>query len=188
MICGDIFLSDQVMPYSIDNWRSIIMDIQSFSVQELLTAGYKAEIESERIYNDLAQMVKNNYLKYRLEFLAKEERMHQGFIKELYEREFPEKKIDIKMDTPVPLPEIKIKKGDILISEIFDQVMAAEKAASDFYLALADMYEHDSDLDSKLRYLSNMEMGHYKLIEAERDYLQNDEDYDVYWPMMHTGL
>ena len=164
------------------------MDIQSFSVQELLTAGYKAEIESERIYNDLAQMVKNNYLKYRLEFLAKEERMHQGFIKELYEREFPEKEIDIKMDTPVPLPEIKIKKGDILISEIFDQVMAAEKVASDFYLALADMYEHDSDLDSKLRYLSNMEMGHYKLIEAERDYLQNDEDYDVYWPMMHTGL
>ncbi len=164
------------------------MDIKSFSVQELLTAGYKAEIESERIYNDLAQMVKNNYLKYRLEFLAKEERMHQTFIKELYAREFPEKEIDIKMDTPVPLPEVKVEKGDILISEIFDQVMAAEKAASEFYLGLADMYEHDSALDSKLRYLSNMEMGHYKLIEAERDYLQNDEDYDVYWPMMHTGL
>ena len=75
------------------------MDIQSFSVQELLAAGYKAEIESERIYNDLAQMVKNNYLKYRLEFLAKEERMHQAFIKELYEREFPEKEIDINVGT-----------------------------------------------------------------------------------------
>ncbi|MCK5773467.1 MAG: ferritin family protein [Thermoplasmata archaeon] len=164
------------------------MDIQSFSVQELLTAGYKAEIESERIYNDLSQMVKNNYLKYRLEFLAKEERMHQAFIKELYAREFPEMEIDIKMDTPVPLPEVKVEEGEILISEIFDQVMAAEKAASEFYLGLADMYEHDSALDSKLRYLSSMEMGHYKLIEAERDYLKKDEDYDVYWPMMHTGL
>ncbi len=164
------------------------MDIQGFSVQELLTAGYKAEIESERIYNDLSQMVKNNYLKYRLEFLAKEERMHQAFIKELYAREFPETEIDIKADTPVPLPEVKVEEGETLISEIFDQVMAAEKAASEFYLGLADMYEHDSALDSKLRYLSNMEMGHYKLIEAERDYLKNDEDYDVYWPMMHTGL
>ncbi len=163
------------------------MDIQSFSVQELLTAGYRAEIESERIYNDLAQMVKNNYMKYRLEFLAKEERMHQAFIKELYAREFPEKEIDIKMDTPVPLPEIEIGKGDILISEIFGQVMVVEKAASDFYMALAEMFEHDSALNTKLRYLSNMEMGHYKLIEAERDYLRNDEDYDVSWSMMHAG-
>ncbi len=38
-----------------------------------------------------------------------------------------------------------------------------------------------------LKYFANMEMGHYKLLETERESAEYFEDYEKDWPMMHMG-
>jgi hypothetical protein len=38
-----------------------------------------------------------------------------------------------------------------------------------------------------LAYLATMEIGHYGLIEIEKDTLDKYEDYDTVWPMTHIG-
>jgi hypothetical protein len=32
-----------------------------------------------------------------------------------------------------------------------------------------------------------MELGHYKLLEVEKESMERFEEADVYWPMMHIG-
>ena len=65
--------------------------------------------------------------------------------------------------------------------------MEAEKAASDFYLALAEMYKRDEETGKVLRYLSAMETGHYRLLEIEKEELDREGDYEIEWELMHIG-
>jgi rubrerythrin len=38
-----------------------------------------------------------------------------------------------------------------------------------------------------LEFFATMEMGHYRILEMERDNMKRFESYDTYWPMMHLG-
>ena len=67
--------------------------------------------------------------------------------------------------------------------------MKAEQAAVDFYGSFAGALptEIDPQVGLTLMYFSTMEIGHYKMLEIERENLEHFEDYDEYWPMMHAG-
>ena len=65
--------------------------------------------------------------------------------------------------------------------------MQAEKAAQDFYKYFADRFEEGTKINHMLKYFSDMELGHYKLLEIEKDSMERFEEADVYWPMMHVG-
>jgi rubrerythrin len=163
------------------------MDLRNFSLPELLSIAIKSEEEAYDLYTKLAKSVKDAFLKDRLLFIAGEEEKHEGYLKGLY-------KLTVKKDNPllpkmsdVPLPEVKIPPGVTMASGIVYQAMTAEKAASDFYLALSDLFEGDDDTRKTLEYLSRMEDGHYRMLEVEYDRLRNSEDYEFEWPMMHAG-
>ena len=163
------------------------MDLSSYSKEDLLLAALKSEEESKQIYSKLARYVKNGLMKDKFTFLASEEQKHKQFIESIYQDEFPNRTITLPESSPVPLPEVIIPDNEELaISNILNQAINAEKEAADFYLSLSKLFEKN-DIQHMLRYFSDMEIGHMKLLEQEKTSIEWFEQADVYWPMIHAG-
>lgn len=163
------------------------MNLDKFSEEELVLTAMRSEIQSRDFYAKLAGSVKNFLLKDRLEFLSKEEEKHRIFFENTYKDKFPGKKIVLPRESPVPLPELKIPDESMAISDVFWSAMQAEKAAHEFYTELAERLKGDDQLRKSILYIATMEMGHYKLLEVERENAERFEDYDVEWPLFHVG-
>ena len=163
------------------------MNLNNYGLEDLLLYAIKSEVESKDLYSKMAKKIKNGLLQDKLEFLAKEEDKHRLFVEDIYKNHFPEKKIKLPKKTPLPLPEIKINDEDIPISKILKSAMKAEQSAHDFYNSLAERFEKGSKIHSILIYFADMELGHYKLLELEKESMERFEEADVYWPMMHIG-
>lgn len=163
------------------------IDIDKYSKKDLLLTALKSEEDSKNVYHDLAGRVKNFMLKDKLEFLSAEEQKHYDFISKLWKETFPAEEIILPEETPVPLPEITIDSEELRFSDIFLQAMNAEKAAHYFYLSLANKFKMDEDLSLRLKYIASMEMGHYRLLEIEKEQAEEFEMYDAEFDMMHVG-
>jgi rubrerythrin len=161
------------------------MDISSYGTEDLLLAAIKSEVESEAIYLQLAEKVKSGFLSDRLRFIAREEKKHNEFLTSVYKMQLQKEPV-LPERTPVPLPEVKIGSSSVPPSDIIYQAMTAEDAAAEFYKALANRFE-DKDTKDMLVYLSDMEIGHYKLLELEKEKLDREEEYEIEWEMMHIG-
>ena len=165
----------------------INMDLTQYSKEDLLSAAMKSEEDSYQLYTKLSSDVKNGLMKDKFTFLASEEQKHKQFLEDIYHSEFPDKTLVLPETSPVPLPEVVIPKDeDISLSAILKQAMMAEKAAAEFYLSLSKLFEN-IDVQHMLRYFSDMEIGHMKLLEQERMSVEWFEQADVYWPMVHAG-
>jgi rubrerythrin len=162
------------------------MDLSSFSLKELLLVAIKSEIESNKLYKKMAKKTKNGLLEDKLVFLANEEEKHRLYIEDIYKNHFPDNKMIIPKESPVPLPEVKISEN-IPLSTLLKEAMKAEQAASEFYKDLARRFEEGTKLNSTLLYFSDMETGHYKILEMEKESMERFEEGDVYWPMVHAG-
>jgi len=162
------------------------MDLNNFELEDLLLAAIKSEQESNMLYSKMIKKTKNGLLQDKLEFLAKEEEKHREFIEEIYMNHFPEKELKIPDQTPVPLPEIKMT-DDTELSVLLKEAMNAEQSASDFYKSLSTRFEQGTKINNTLLYFSDMEIGHYKLLEQEKQSMERYEEDDVYWPMVHAG-
>ena len=163
------------------------MDLSQYSLEDLLLTAIKSEIDSNTIYSKLANQVKNGLLKDKLNFLAKEEEKHKIYIEDLFKKQFPGKTLAIPEKTAVPLPEINISDESIPLSKILKQAMNAEQSAQTFYQSLAKLYTNDKQIHNTLTYFADMELGHYKILEVEKESMERFEDADVYWPMIHAG-
>jgi rubrerythrin len=162
------------------------MDLSSFDLEDLLLTALKSEIDSNKIYLDMAKKTKNGLLQDKLQFLAEEETKHKVYIEEIYMNHFPDKQIIIPNKTPVPLPEIKYS-DETPMRTLLLQAMNVEQSASEFYKSCSTLFEDGSKIHNTLLYFSDMEMGHYKILEMEKKSMERFEDADVYWPMMHVG-
>ena len=163
------------------------MDLSNFSREELFVSAIKSELDSREIYSPLSESVKNAFLKDRLTFLASEEEKHKAFLEGAFKREFPGKELVLPEKTPVPLPEIRIPDELVPLSEVLESAMNAELAAQEFYNSFATHFPDGTDMRKTLEFFATMEMGHYRLLEMEKDNMQRFESYDAYWPMMHIG-
>ena len=162
------------------------MDLSSFNLEELLLVAIKSELESNKLYKKMAKKTKNGLLEDKLLFLANEEEKHRQYVEDVYKNHFPDKKIIIPTVSPVPLPEIKLTE-DSPLSKLLNEAMNAELAASEFYKKLSDRFEEGTKLNSTLLYFSDMEKGHFKILETEKESMERFEEGDVYWPMVHAG-
>ncbi|MCK5609576.1 ferritin family protein [Candidatus Pacearchaeota archaeon] len=163
------------------------MDLSNYSKEELFLSAIKSEVESNDVYSKLADSVKNAFLKDKLKFLASEEAKHRQLLETGYKNEFPAKEISLPDKTYVPLPELLIPDEAVPVSEVLEAAMTAEQAAQEFYSAFSEQYPDDSDMKKTLLYFANMELGHYKILEVEKENMLKYEAYDEYWPMMHIG-
>jgi len=162
------------------------MKLDNFSLKDLLLAAIKSEIESTKLYLDIAKKTKNGLLSDKLVFIAKEEKKHKRFVEDIYKNHYPKEKIVIPKKSLVPLPKITVKE-DMSLSKLLKIAMDGEKAASDFYKSLSSIFEKGSKLHNTLLYFSDMENGHYKVLETEKKSIDRFEEADVYWPMVHAG-
>ncbi len=162
------------------------MNLNGFDLEELLLVAIKSEIESKDLYLNIAKKTKNGLLSDKLKFIANEEEKHRLFIEDIYMNHFPGDKIVLPDKSSVPLPKISIT-DDMKVSKLLTLAMNAEHLASDFYKSLADYFEEGSKLHNTLLYFSDMENGHYKILEMEKESMERFEEADVYWPMVHAG-
>ena len=162
------------------------MNLDNFDLEHLLLIAMKSEIDSNNLYSKMAKTTKNSFLQDKLKFLAAEEEKHRQFIEEIYLNHFPDKKIKIPEQTKVPLPIVKYD-DDTPMSVLLQQAMNSEQAASEFYRSLASQFEEGSKIHNTLHYFSDMEIGHFKILEMEKQSMERFEEADVYWPMTHIG-
>lgn len=162
------------------------MDLGHYDLEDLLLSAMKSEIESKDFYNKLSDKTDNGLLKDKLQFLSNEEEKHRRFIEEIYRNHFPDNKINMPEKSFVPLLGVDIDEGTQL-SKLLKQAMRAEKTASDFYKSLAERFEKDSKIYNTLMYFSDMEIGHFKILETEKESMERYEEGEIYWPMIHVG-
>ena len=163
------------------------MDLGDYSTEDLVLTALKAEVGAKEVYSKMAEGVQNAYLKGRLQFLADEEEKHRAFLDKLYRSEFGGKEPVLPETSPVPLPDITIPSEQVPITSLFTQGMEAERAASEFYATMAERWGKGSEAHDMLMYFSRMEMGHYRLLETERETAAEFEEFDAVWPLMHAG-
>jgi rubrerythrin len=164
------------------------VDLKKYTLEDLLLAAMKSEIESHSVYTTIADQVKNGLLKDKLKFLSKEEEKHRSFIEQVYKAKFPKKKITIPKTTPVPLPPLVIPDEDTPLGLILKNAMVAEQTAYEFYKKLSEQFtKNDMMIRNTLSYFADMELQHYKILEIEKESMDRFEEADVYWPMVHAG-
>ncbi|MGB9835486.1 MAG: ferritin family protein [Candidatus Saccharicenans sp.] len=163
------------------------MDLIKYSLKDLLLTALKSEIEARDFYKNLAGPVENYFLKDRILFLSAEEEKHRQAFEKMYQQQFPGEKPVLPEKSPVPLPGLKIARETLPISEVFFVAMQAEKAAYEFYLEMAKHFPGESEQHRLLLYIASMEMGHYHLLNLERENALRTEDFEVTLPMVHVG-
>lgn len=163
------------------------MSLDQYTLEELLITAIKSEIDSKNFYMKLSKKTKNGLLIDKLLFLANEEEKHRLFVEDIYKNHFPNNEIIFKNTNPVPLPELVIKNDNMSLGELLKEAMNAEKAASDFYNNLSERFEKGSKINNTLVYFSDMEIGHFKILEMEKESMDRFEEADIYWPMVHAG-
>ncbi len=162
------------------------MNLDNFELEDILLSAIKSEVESNKLYTKMAKKTKNGLLEDKLNFLADEEEKHRAFIEEIYQNHFPDRQLKLPAKTPVPLPEIEYNE-ETPLSKLLKQAMEAEASASKFYRSLAGRFEEGCKIYNTLLYFSDMEIGHYKILEMEKESMERFEEGDVYWPMVHVG-
>jgi rubrerythrin len=162
------------------------MDLEQYNMEDLLLTAMKAEVDAQGVYRGLAERVQNAMLKDRLEFLAGEEEKHRGYFEAQFHKDFPGKEICLPKKGVVPLPEVTLEGEDTPLSHVLSQAIDAELAAYDFYRGIAGRYA-DEATRNMIFYVASMEMGHYRLLEIERENAERFEVFEVSWPDVHLG-
>jgi len=162
------------------------MELNHYDIEDLLLTAIKSEVESKDFYQKLVKRTQNGLLQDKLNFLANEEEKHRSFIEEIFMNHFPGKEINLPNETAVPLPRIEYTE-DTAISNLLGQAMQAEMAASEFYKSLSERFENGSKIQNTLKYFADMEVGHFKILEMEKESMERFEEGDVYWPMVNIG-
>ena len=160
--------------------------VKEFSLEELLGMAIKAEIGARKFYESLAERVEIEALEEKIEWLAGEEAKHEALLRKMYETMFPGKEIVYPKEHigPELKPVARELSGVQDIIDLIRWAMKAEEIAARFYEELEEMVDSE-DRKRLMRYLSDMEKGHYYTLRAEYELLL---DWEMYSQMMHVGL
>jgi len=158
---------------------------------EVIGVAIKSEIDAAELYQRMAERLTNPSLVAKLGFLQQEEEKHRLMLEDLYAARFPDVDLQLPATSHVPTVD-EVDVDGLSVPELFQLAMRAEELASSFYAAQAD-HSRDEKSRTVLRYLSNVERGHYHMLETEYDlisrfpnYYRADE-FHVGDEMMHVG-
>ncbi|NJE10507.1 ferritin family protein [Thermococcus sp. MAR1] len=159
--------------------------IKDFSLEELLGMAIKAEIGARKFYQSLAERIEIETLKEKIEWLAGEEGKHEALLRKMYGAMFPGKEVVFPKEHigPELKPVARELHGAQDIIDLIRWAMRAEEIAAHFYEEVEKIVETE-DRKRLMRYLSDMEKGHYYTLRAEYELLL---DWEMYSQMMHVG-
>jgi rubrerythrin len=144
---------------------------------EIMGIAVRAEMDAAAIYRGLFGRVKNEVLKQKLDFLAREEDRHKALLEKLFKDKFPGQALRVP-ETGRPARGIpSIESGSVI--DLFKLAMGKEKEAEEYYKDAKARID-DPAAKRMLDYLSRVERGHYYMLKSEIDLLQVFPDaYDV---------
>ncbi|WP_297501967.1 ferritin family protein [Thermococcus sp.] len=159
--------------------------IKDFSPEELLGMAVKAEIGARRFYESLAERVDIRELKEKIGWLAGEEKKHEELLRRIHKNMFPGKELVFPREHigPELKPVARELHGVQDIIDLIRWAMKAEEIAAKFYAELENIVEGE-EKKRLMRYLSDMEWGHYYNLKAEYELLL---DWAMYSQMMNVG-
>ena len=135
----------------------------------------RSEIDSNRIYTELVNRVKNPLLREKFSILAFEEKKHKEVLENLFDVLYQGEKMEIPKKTEEALlPSIHLSPSSTL-AQILYQAMDSEKAAQNFYSSLAKRVK--APKKRILDYLSKVEKSHYMMLRSEYVLALQFEDY-----------
>ena len=148
---------------------------EGLTALEVLGVAIKSEIEAASLYARMAGQVRNASLAAKLDFLRREEEKHRTILQGLYARRFPEVELQLPAESSVPPIDVAALPG-MTVPELFQLAMKAEQLAADSYSREADR-SYDEMGRTTLRYLGNIERGHYHMLETEYELVSRFPDY-----------
>ncbi|NJE61142.1 ferritin family protein [Thermococcus sp. 21S7] len=159
--------------------------VKDFSLEELLGMAIKAEIGARKFYESLAERIEIQALKDKIVWLAGEEGKHEALLRKMYESMFPGKEVIYPAEHigPELKPVARELKGVQDIIDLIRWAMRAEEIAAHFYEEIEGIVDTE-DRKRLMRYLSDIEKGHYYTLRAEYELLL---DWEMYSGMMHVG-
>jgi len=142
---------------------------------EVYPVAVRAEIDAAEIYRDLKALVKNEALKQKLDFLAKEEDRHKAILERLFRDHFPNRKLVVPGQSKRLKQSVAVDEATSVL-ELFKLAMSKEKEAEEFY---REARTRSEDAQSKriLDYLSRTERSHYYMLQSEIDLLERFPEY-----------
>lgn len=144
---------------------------------EIMGIAVRAEMDAAAIYRGLHGRVKNEVLKQKLDFLAKEEERHKLLIERLFKDKYPGQ--ILKVPEPGRPAKGDPAVEDMSVLDVFKLAMGKEKEAEEDYKNARTRIE-DPSAKKVLDYLSRVERSHYYMLKSEIDLLQVFPDaYDV---------
>lgn len=151
------------------------MELRNYSIQMLFLAAVKAEKEAAEVYSDLKDEFQDEFLQNRLDFLIKEEGHHERILLGMFKELYPDEEIVLPKRSPVPTPDIDedVEEEEELLRDAMD----TEIWASKYYKSFSNRFDEDSKMNKTLKYLSNMERGHFKMFQTE---LEKIEEVNIY--------
>ncbi len=152
-----------------------MINVAKAPIDEILGYAIRAEIDSDRIYTEMSNRLKNPLLVQKFRILAFEEQKHKTILEHLFQSIYPGDTPEVpeKAD-PKLLPAVIIRPSSDLV-DVLRQAMEAEKSAQAFYAGLAKRVE----LGKKkiLEYLGKVERSHYLMLWSEYTMAQQFADY-----------
>jgi rubrerythrin len=135
----------------------------------------RAEMDAAGIYRDLHGRVRNEALRQKLDFLAKEEDRHKAILERVFRDHFPGRKLVVPASSKRPKASAVVDDATLVVS-LFKLAMVKEKEAEDYYKA-AKAQAEDAQAKRILDYLSRVERSHYFMLKSEIDLLERFPDY-----------
>jgi rubrerythrin len=147
------------------------------SAPDILGIAVRNELDAAAIYRGLHGRVKNEVLKQKLDFLAREEDRHKVILERLFKDRFPGQALQVPGAAG---PDPNVPAGEALsVLDLFTLALDKEKQAEEFYRDAKPKID-DPAGRRMLDYLSRVERSHYYMIKSEIDLLQVfPEAYDV---------
>lgn len=143
--------------------------------QDVYPVAVRAEMDAAALYRDLQGRVRNEVLKQKLDFLAKEEDRHKALLERLFRDHFPERKLIVPAEAKRGRARIFLE-GSAAVLDLFRLAMAKEKEAEEFYRD-AKAKVDDAGSRKVLEYLRRVERSHYYMLQSEIALLEKFPDY-----------
>jgi rubrerythrin len=159
----------------------MFMDLQDYSLDDLLMTAIKSEEDSYQLYSSLHDVVEDREISDKLKLLANEETGHKDKLLRIFKERFPDREMDYDMVTDVPLPWVDLAQGYMPIGDLLGQVMTAELITSDFYSSWKSIYPKEDEVSETLEWLSQMERSHYEIIRGMKKIFGERGNPSVKW-------
>ena len=135
----------------------------------------RSEIDAAEIYRGLRAMVRNEALREKLNFLAREEDRHKAILERLFKDHFPGRTLIVPASGRKPKKAASLDEAATVLA-LFQLAMTKEKEAEDYYRA-AKAEADDAQSRRILDYLARTERSHYFMLRSEIDLLERFPDY-----------